>query len=149
MRRLAIVSAICILAFLASTFVFTSVRWSGHFTLRIELVVSPDVDRDSFAYCECWNDDFAQWLCESETGGDEGFEPALRSMTDVDFVSVSSGGASNAFGIFDTYHHPTCLVLQYDRATANGSSKTHRVRIPIPPGRGDRETSLDLAQNDL
>lgn len=149
MRRLAIASTICIFAYLASPYFLTSARWSGQFTLRVELDVPPDVDRDSFAYYECWNDNLAHWLCESEAGGHDEFKPAFRSMTDADFVSVSSRGTSNAFGIFDTYHHPSSLVLQHRRTTADGTSRWHRVRIPIPPGRGDRETSLDFSQADV
>ncbi|TWU15708.1 hypothetical protein [Allorhodopirellula heiligendammensis] len=149
MRRLSIASMICILAFLGTTYLSTSARWSGHFTLRIKLDVPSDIDRDSFLYHECWNDGIAQWLCEYASESDEGFEPAFRSTRDSDYVSISSGGTTSAFGVCDTYHHPGFLVLQFRRTTGDDGSRRLRVVIPIPRGRGDRETTLDLTQADV
>ncbi|TWT56294.1 hypothetical protein CA85_42950 [Allorhodopirellula solitaria] len=147
MRRLAI--TICILAFLTSTYFLTSARWSGYFTAHIDLDVPPEAERDSFVYYECWNDNVAQWLCNNDHVGVHGFEPAFRSTSDSDFVSVSSGGTSNAFGIFDTYHAPTSLVLQYRQKTTDETRQFHRIPIPIPPGRGDRAITVDLTRADV
>ena len=144
MRRLAFAVVACLLALFASAFVLTSARWSGHFTLRIILKLPDDVDRDSIGYVECWNENEARWLCEDNSELNHGFTPAYRSDPDADLVSVSSGGSSDVLGFSDSYHQPAYLVLQYRYATDDGSGSPHRVCVPIPTGRGDRTTSLDL-----
>lgn len=146
MRRLLIAMLVLVAAVLISIPLVTSARWSGQFTLRIDLKLPGGFQRTSLAYLECWNEDIASWICEHDTGIDEGFKPALRSTADSDYVRISSGGASSALRVFDTYHHPDFLIVQYRVADEDEVIAPRCIYVPIPHGRGDRSISLDLTQ---
>jgi len=143
-HRLTFVTLVCLLFLLTFTFATTSARWCGQFVLCISLNIPPDADRDSFRYVECWTEAKALWLCREDTEVDAGFTSPFRSDGNADYVMVSCGGTSNAFGFFDSHHHPAFLVVQYRSDTAGASSSWNRVAVPIPAGRGDRSLTLDL-----
>ncbi|PHQ32747.1 hypothetical protein CEE69_24405 [Rhodopirellula bahusiensis] len=137
---------ICIATFVVSAILLTSARWSGRFMLQIDIELPPDVERESLVYMECWDEQIADWLCTPGNQVKEGFEPPSQRTTNRDIVVVSTGGKSSALRIFDTYHQPETLVLQYDRVATLGQRETLRTLVPIPKGRGDRSVSIDLKQ---
>ena len=146
LRRLLIVTLILVAAVFVSVPLVTSARWSGRFTLRIDLNLPSGFQRASLTYLECWDGDTAHWICERRAGIDKRFKPASRSTADADYVRISSGGTSNALRIFDTYHHPKFLIIQYRSAGDVEAIAPRCIVVPIPPGKGDRSIFLDLTQ---
>ncbi|MAP09882.1 MAG: hypothetical protein CMM00_14175 [Rhodopirellula sp.] len=139
---------VCVAILLISALFLTSARWSGRFMLRINVKLPPAIERDSLMYMPCRDKQTAEWLCRPGNQVTEGFELPYQRTADYDVVSVSIGGKSSVLRIFDTYHQPDSVVLQYDQETKSGLKDSCRIHFPVPMGRGDRSVSIDLTQAD-
>ncbi|CAD73262.1 MAG TPA: hypothetical protein DDX19_09370 [Rhodopirellula baltica] len=138
--------ALCVATFVVSALLLTSARWSGRFMLRIDVELPPGIERESLLYMTCWDQQTADWLCTPDNEVTEGFDPPYQRTPDHDVVLVPTGGSSNFLRIFDTYHQPDSVVLQYERETESGERDPLRIHFPIPKGPGDRLVSIDLTQ---
>lgn len=143
MRRTAcIVAMLPVIVIAGAPFLFVA-KWIGHFTLTVNLEAAPEIDRSSITYVECWNGDEARWLSKDRSGYVAGFEPPDTTAPNTHSVTITCSGDSGVFELYDTYHQPEFLVVQY-RSVDGEDDEYARKFLAIPPGRGPRSTTLKL-----
>jgi len=118
-------------------------KWIGNFTLKVDLEVLSDIDTSSITYVECWNGDEARWFCNDRSEFVGGFEPPDRKTPNAHFVTITCSGNSGGYGLYDTYHQPEFIVVQY-RTMDAADDVYGRKSLVIPRGRGPRSTTLTL-----
>lgn len=143
MTRKICIAAVVVLIGVASVPLLSVAKWIGQFTLTVNLDGAPGIDASSITYVECWDADKAQWLCNNRSEFVAGFEPPDTKKPNTHFVAITCTGDSGGYGLYDTYHQPEFLVVQYrmmDAADDDYARKT----VAIPAGRGPRSTTLTL-----
>lgn len=143
MPRTIYIAAVLLVVSAAGAPLLSVAKWIGHFSLTVNLDVATEIDAASITYVECWNAEEANWLVNDRSGYNAGFEPPNKATLDAHFVSITCSGDSGGYGLYDTYHQPECLVVQY-RDTGTGGYEYARKLLPIPYGRGPRSTILTL-----
>ncbi len=139
-RTLCIVAVLSLVALAGAPLV---AKWIGYFVLTVDLDLSSDIDTSSITYVECWDDDEAYWLVNDRSGYVAGFERPDTAAPNRHVVTIKCMGDSGAYGIYDTYHQPKFLVVQYRGADAEDADYARKL-LAIPPGRGPRSTTLTL-----
>lgn len=140
-RTVYIVVGLLVLAISAAPLLVVA-KWIGRFPLTVELNIAPDIDASSITYVECWNEDEAKWLVQDRSGEVVGFQPPNTAAPETHTVWITCSGASGGFRLYDTYHHPEFVVVQY--RNVNAEVDYARKWFAIPPGRGPRSITLTL-----
>jgi hypothetical protein len=118
-------------------------KWTGYFTLTVDLNVASDIDGSSITYVEGWNDDVAHWLANDRSRYVAGFELPDRTTPNSHAVTITCSGNSGGYGLLDTYHQPAFFVVQYRNLDAEEADYAHKLFV-IPQGPGPRSTNLTL-----
>lgn len=137
------IAAVLLLTVLAGLPLLFVAKWIGYFTLTVNLDVASNIDTSSITYVECWKDDEAHWLANDRSGYVAGFEQPDASTPTAHTINITCSGDSGGFGLYETYHQPKFLVVQYRNVDAEDSHYSRKV-LAIPPGRGPRSTTLTL-----
>lgn len=143
MSRTLYIAAVLLVIAIAVAPLLSVAKWIGHFTLTVELDVAADIDKSSITYVECWNDDEAHWLANDRSGYVAGFERPDTTTPNAHTVTIACSGDSGGYRLFDTYHQPEFLVVQYRNVDTEDSDYARKL-LAIPPGRGPRSTTLTL-----
>ena len=143
MSRIFCIAAVFFVIAIAGAPLLSVAKWIGHFPLTAELDVAANIDRSTIAYVECWNDETARWLVQDRSEYVAGFERPDSTTPNTHVVTITCSGDSGGYGLFDTYHQPKFLVVQYRNVGAKDTDNVRKL-IAIPPGRGPRSTMLTL-----
>lgn len=143
MSRTLCIAAVLLMIVIAGAPLLSVAKWIGYFTLTVELDVAADIDASSITYVECWNDDEAHWLTNDRSGYVAGFERPDTTTPNSHTVTITCSGDSGGYGLFDTYHQPEFVVVQYRNLDTEDSDYVRKL-LAIPPGRGPRSTTLTL-----
>ncbi len=143
MSRTLYIAAALLMIVIAGAPLLSVAKWIGYFILTVELDVAADIDTSSITYVECSNDDVAHWLANDRSGHVVGFEPPDTTTPNSHTVTIKCSGDSGGYGLFDTYHQPEFLVVQYRNLDTEDSDYVRKL-LAIPPGRGPRSTTLTL-----
>ena len=141
-RNICIAAALLMVGAAAVPLLFVS-KWIGHFTLTVNLDLSSDIDASSITYVECRNSDEAQWLCNDHSGYVAGFREPDAKTANAHSVAITCMGDHGGYGLYETYHQPAFLVVQY-RTLDAATNAYARKSLAIPTGRGPRHTTLTL-----
>ncbi|TWU35195.1 hypothetical protein Q31b_52910 [Novipirellula aureliae] len=141
-RNICIAAALLVIAIAGAPFLSVA-KWIGHFTLTVDLNIASEIDMSTITYVECRNGEEADWLSNDRSGYLAGFKPPTTSTPDKHSVIITCSGDSGGYGLYDTYHQPNFLVVQY-RYVDSEEDEFARKTLAIPAGRGPRSTTLTL-----
>ena len=142
--RFAIIAAVLLVLAFVVVPELSTIRWTGLFTLTLDFTAEPQIDTNSIRYIDCPGATCPESaeLAQMELLGDWRM-PASVAGRFVD-IFLMSGGEHGFFGLIDTCHHASRIVLQYETVDEDGNRVRRRSIVPVPAGRGDRAVTVDF-----